>query len=67
MRRGLADLAGGGADVFDLAAEDEVLDALLDFVVELVAVVAEKFDAVVLVRIVRGAEHDAAHPRAASA
>ena len=48
-----------GRIALDLAAEDEVLDPLLDFVVELVAVVAEKFDAVVLVGIVRGAEHDA--------
>ena len=56
---GLADFTSSGADAFDFAAEDEVFDALLDFVVEFVAVVAEKFDAVVLIRIVRGAEDDA--------
>ena len=53
---GPADLAGRRADVLDLAAEDEVLDPLLDLVVELVAVVPEELDAVVFVGIVRGAE-----------
>ena len=59
MRDGLADLSGGRADCFDFAAENEVLDLLLDLVVELVAVVPEKFDAVVLVGIVRGGDDDA--------
>ena len=47
------------ADRFDLAAEDEMLDSVLDLVVELVAIVPEKFDAVVLVGIVRSGEDDA--------
>ena len=56
---GLADLAGGGADVLDLAGEDEVLDAVLDVVGELVAIGAEELDAVVIVRIVGGGDDDA--------
>ena len=39
--------------------ENQLLDLLLDLIVELVAVVPEKFDAVVFVRIVRGGKHDA--------
>ena len=49
---GLADGLGGGADVIDLAAEHEVFDLFLDGVGKLVAVVIEKLDAVVVVRIV---------------
>ncbi|MGC3991561.1 MAG: hypothetical protein QM796_18105 [Chthoniobacteraceae bacterium] len=56
---GLADIAGGRADRINLAAEDQMLDPALDLVVELVAVAAEELDTVVLVGIVRGAEHDA--------
>ena len=47
-------------DRIDLAGEDQLLrSALLDLVVQLVAVVAEKFDAVILVGIVRSGEDDA--------
>ena len=56
---GFADFCGGRADVFDLSAEDEMLDARFDFIVELEAVVTEEFDAVVLVGIVGGGKHDA--------
>ena len=49
---GLADGLGRGADVIDLAAEHEVFDLFLDGVGKLVAVVIEKLDAVVVVRIV---------------
>ena len=55
----LADCVGGRADVFDLAAEDQVLDLIFDLVVELVAVGAEELDAVVVVGIVRGGDDDA--------
>ena len=55
----LADFVGGRADVFDLAAENQVFDFVLDLVVELVAVGAEEFDAVVGVGIVRGGDDDA--------
>ena len=56
---GLADFCGGGADVFDFSAEDEMLDARFDFVIELEAVMPEEFDAVVFVGIVGGGKHDA--------
>src|SRR5206468_2354803 len=56
---GLADFIGGGTDVFDAATEDEVFDLMLDLVFQLITVCAEKFNAVVIVRIVRGSNHDA--------
>jgi len=56
---GLADFRGRGADVFDFATENQILDARLDVVIEFVAIVAEKFDAIVLVGIVGGRENDA--------
>ena len=49
---GLADLRRGWPDVFDLSAENNVFDALFDFVVELVAVMAEEFDAIIFVGVV---------------
>ena len=55
----LANFTGGRADVFDFAAENEVFDLALNFVVELVAVGSEEFDAVVGVGIVRGGDDDA--------
>ena len=57
--KSLPDFRGGGADVFDLAAENQILDLRLDGVVEFVAIVAEEFDAVVLVGIVGGGEDNA--------
>ncbi len=59
MRTALPMSLGGGADVFDLAAEHQVFDLGLDLVVELVAVRAEEFDAVVGVGIVGGGDDDA--------
>ena len=56
---GAADLPRGRSNRIDLAGENELLDLLLDFVVEFVAIVPEKFDAVVLVGIVRGGKNDA--------
>ena len=56
---GLADGVGGGADGVDLAAEDQFFDPLLDQVIQLVTIGAEKLDAVVGVRIVRGGDDDA--------
>ena len=59
MRRGAPDFARGRPNRIDLAGENELLDLLFDLVVELVAIVPEKFDAIVLVGIVRGGENDA--------
>ena len=50
--KGLTDFCGGGADALDLAAEDEIFDPSFDFIIQLIPVVAEKFDAVVFVGIV---------------
>ena len=55
----LSDFIGGRAYVFDFAAENEVLDFVLNLVVELVAIGAEKLDAIVGVGIVRGGDDDA--------
>ena len=49
---GLADLRRGWPDVFDLSAENNVFDALFDFVVELVAVVAEELYSIIFVGVV---------------
>ena len=56
---GPSDLSRGRPDRIDLAAKDQIFDLLLDLVVELVAVVPEKFDSVIFVRIVRRGENDA--------
>src|SRR6185437_12985568 len=56
---GFADGFGGWADGFDFAAENEVLNLVFNFVVELVTVRAEKFNSVVGVGIVRGGDDDA--------
>src|SRR6184192_4820679 len=55
---GAADFASGRADRIDLAAENELLNLLLDLIIELIAVMAEKFNAVVGVRIMRSGEND---------
>ena len=47
-----ADLRRGGPDILDFSAEDDVLNAGFDFVVEFVAIVAEELDSVILVRVV---------------
>src|SRR5205085_8595791 len=55
---GPPDFPGGRPNGIDLAAENEIFDLLFDLVVEFVAVVPEKFDAVVFVRIMRSREND---------
>ena len=59
MRAARPIFPGGRANRIDLAGENELLDFLFDLIVEFVAVVPEKFDAVVFVGIVRGGENDA--------
>ena len=46
--RGASDFAGRRADGIDLAGENQLLNFLLDLVIQFVAVVPEKFDAIVL-------------------
>ena len=67
MRDRLPIFAAVGRMVSISPLKDEVLDALFDLVVELVAVVAEELDAVVLVGIVRGAEGRCRRRREATA
>src|SRR5207244_12431914 len=57
--RGASNFSGGRPDVVDLTAENQVLDLCFDLIVEFVAVVPEKFDAVVFVRVVRGGKNNA--------
>jgi len=57
--RGTPDFVSGWPDGINLARENELLDFFLHLIVQLVAVVPEKFDAVVFVGIVRGGENDA--------
>ena len=57
--RGASDFVRGRPNRIDLAAENELLDFFLDLIVELVAIVPEKFDAVILVGIMRSGENDA--------
>jgi hypothetical protein len=49
--RGAADFSGGRSDGIDFASENELLDLLFHLIVELVAIVPEKFNAVIFVRI----------------
>ena len=56
---GAPDFSRGRPDGIDFAAKNELLDFLFDLVVQLVAVVPEKFDAVVFVGIVRSGKNDA--------
>ena len=56
---GLPDPCCRWTNVFDLTAEDDVFDALLDIVIELVTIMAEELDAVILIGIVRGGKDDA--------
>ena len=56
---GFADGLGGRADVFYIAAEDQLFDLAFDIVVQLVTIRTEEFDPVVVIRIVRGGDHDA--------
>jgi len=56
---GLADCVSRGTDGFDIATENQMFDLVLDVVVELVTVGPEKLDAVVVIRIVGGGDHNA--------
>src|SRR5439155_542681 len=51
--------SGSRADGIDFACENELLDLFFHLIVQLVAVVPEKFDSVIFVRIMRGGEDDA--------
>jgi hypothetical protein len=42
----------------DFAAEDEILDVMLDGIVELVAISTEELDAIVGIGVVRSSDHD---------
>ena len=55
----LANGVGGRADALDVAAENQLFDLPLDVVVEFVAVRTKKFNAVVVIRIVRRGDDDA--------
>src|SRR6267142_562771 len=55
---GFADFVGSGADIFDFTTENEVLNFVFDFVIELITVRPEEFNAVVVVRVVRGSNND---------
>src|SRR5207237_4690867 len=57
--RGASDLVCGRSDEIDLSGENKLLDFLLDLVIQLVTVVSKKFDAVVLIRIMRSRKDDA--------
>src|SRR5262245_14702830 len=57
--RGPSDFAGGWSDRIDFAGKNELLDFFLNLIIELVTVVPEKFDAVVLKRIMRSGKDDA--------
>ena len=54
----LADLIGRGPNRFDLAAEDQLLDQILGHIVQLIAVSPEELDAIIIVRIVGGRDHN---------
>ena len=56
---GFADFARAGMNRFDESPEDQFFDPVLDVVIQLVAVRLEEFDAVVVVGIMGGRDHDA--------
>ena len=58
MRLARPIFSGSRTHVINLAAEDEVLDLLVNCVIELVAVVSEKLDAVIFVGVMRRAQHN---------
>ncbi len=55
----LADVIGGRTDMLDSARKHQILDLVFDFFVELVAIRAEEFDAVIIVGIVRRGDNNA--------
>src|SRR5947207_10607564 len=56
---GFADFAGGWANSFNGAAENQFSNAPFDVVVQLVAICAEELDAIIVVWIVRSGDYDA--------
>src|SRR5437868_2191129 len=52
-------LVGSWPDGINLAAKNKLLDLFLNLIIQLVTIVPEKFDAVVLIRIVRSRKDDA--------
>src|SRR5437016_297134 len=54
----LADFIGGGADILDVPAEDQALDLILDLIIELVAIGAEEFDAIVVISVMGSGDDD---------
>lgn len=56
---GFANGTGGGANVLDLAAEDEAFDLRFNRVIQFVTVGAEEFNSVIVVRIMRGGDDNA--------
>src|SRR5262249_11640321 len=56
---GTSNFPCGWPNVVDFTRENEVLDLRFNLVIEFVAVMSEKFDTVVFVRIVGSREHDA--------
>src|SRR5207245_5524058 len=57
--RGASNFTGRRPDFIDLTGKNELLDLFFDLVIKFVAVVPEKFDAVVFVRIVRSRKNNA--------
>src|SRR6267154_746208 len=57
--RRASDFAGRWPNGIDLAGKNELLDSVLNLIIQLVTVVPEKFDAVVLIRIMRSRKDDA--------
>src|SRR5207244_4393575 len=57
--RGASDFVGSRPDGIDLTGENELLDFFFNLIVQLVTVVPEKFDTVVLIRVMRSGKNDA--------
>jgi hypothetical protein len=56
---GASDFVGSWPDGIDLARKNKLLNFFLDLIIQLVTVVPEKFDAVVLIRIMLSGKDDA--------
>ena len=54
-----ADFVGSWPDRINLTGENELLDSVLNLIIQFVTVMAEKFDAVVLIGIMRSRQDDA--------
>ena len=57
--RGAPDFVSSWPDGINLAVENEPLDFFFDLIIQFITIVPEKFDAVILIRIVRGRKDDA--------